>query len=94
MNPASVIIFSPHLLSKILYEYKGLSTPSCLAFLKAEKEGEIMLCPKLGFVITQTTTTTIQREMSELNKFICEEFGGHYREFFCSDKVIKIYINE
>ena len=41
MNPASVIIFSPHLLSKILYEYKGLSTPSCLAFLKAENAEQL-----------------------------------------------------
>jgi hypothetical protein len=34
MTPAEIIYNQPHLINKILYEYKGLTTPSAIAFKK------------------------------------------------------------
>ena len=37
MTPAEIIYNQPHLINKILYKYKGLSTPSAMAFKKGTK---------------------------------------------------------
>lgn len=47
----SIIYYCPHLLSKIFYEFYGLTTPSCIAFKKAIDEEEIIADTTFNFVI-------------------------------------------
>ncbi len=51
MNNQQIIFYQPHLINKILYEFRGLSTPSALLLNEAIKTKEIIINKDIGFVI-------------------------------------------
>lgn len=67
MNNYGAIVYNqPHLLSKILYKFKGLSTPSCIAFYKAIEKEEIIVCPEFDFLINFNEKTV--KKPKQLNE--------------------------
>jgi hypothetical protein len=65
MTPAEIIYNQPHLINKILYEYKGLTTPSCIAF----KKGTIINLFKNDNAFKDNDSIFMQKINNQYNSF-------------------------